>query len=120
MDRKCGEEPPIACLVAMNQPSLVKFESLVSPGGHIFLNTSLIEQDVARGDVIVHPIPATDLARDIGEERAANIVMLGAIHKMVGGVKRESLEMALKKVLPESKAHLLALNLTALDAWKQK
>lgn len=108
------------CLVAMNQPSLVKFESLVSPEGHIFLNTSLIEQKVMREDVIVHSIRATDLARDIGEERAANIVMLGAIHKVVGGVRRESLETALKKVLPDSKAHLLALNMAALDAWKQE
>lgn len=105
------------CLIAMNQPSLVRFESLVAPGGHVFINTSLIEKEVERTDVAVHRIPATDIARDLGDERAANIVMLGAVHRALPAVGRASLEGALRSVLPSSKAHLLDLNLAALDAW---
>ena len=108
-----------SCLIAMNQPSLVRFTPLVAPGGHIFVNSSLIDKEVERSDVTVHRVPATDLARDLGDERAANIVMLGAVHRAIPAVRRETLEGALRTVLPSTKSHLLDLNLAALDAWDQ-
>ncbi|MBP5404505.1 MAG: 2-oxoacid:acceptor oxidoreductase family protein, partial [Clostridia bacterium] len=45
-------------LVAMNLPSLDRFEKQVVPGGYIFLDSSLIEREVERTDVKVFRVPA--------------------------------------------------------------
>ena len=66
-------------MVAMNLPSLRKFESMVNPGGVIFINSSIVPETSSRTDVRVIEIPANDKAAEIGNSRAANIVMLGAI-----------------------------------------
>ena len=49
-------------LIAMNLPSLDKYESAVVPGGKIFYDSSLITRDVNRTDVEVYKIPATEMA----------------------------------------------------------
>jgi len=66
-------------LVAMNFPSLEKFESVVIGQGLVFLNSSLIEDNPGRTDIEVVEVPAVELARKIGSERAANMVMMGAV-----------------------------------------
>ena len=59
-----GDEPvgsPIVTapdvLVAMNLPSLDKYEASVAPGGIIFMDSALIERKVTRTDVTVYEIP---------------------------------------------------------------
>ncbi|RJX35185.1 MAG: 2-oxoacid:ferredoxin oxidoreductase subunit gamma [Desulfarculus sp.] len=66
-------------LVAMNGPSLDKFEPTVAKGGLIVLNQSLIKWGPKRQDVEVFSVPLVDLAREAGSERAANMVMIGAV-----------------------------------------
>ncbi len=66
-------------LVAMNYPSLEKFESTVVEHGLVFLNSSLIEEDPPRTDIEVVRVPAVELAREVGAERTANMVMMGAV-----------------------------------------
>jgi len=66
-------------LVAMNYPSLEKFEQTVAKGGLILLNTSLITEKVTRKDVEVINVPTLDLAREAGSDRAINMVMIGAL-----------------------------------------
>jgi len=66
-------------LVAMNEPSLDKFEANVADGGLIVLNQSLIEKTPARGDLEVMAVPLVELAKEAGSERAANMVMIGAV-----------------------------------------
>ena len=120
-------DDPISCpivdhatiLVAMNYPSLLKFEANITPGGHIFLNTSLVKQKVKRDDVTVHEVEATELAKSIGNEKTTNMVMLGFLNDQLHVVKKESLEKALEKVLSDSKARLLTINKLALKAWNQ-
>jgi 2-oxoglutarate ferredoxin oxidoreductase subunit gamma len=65
-------------LVAMNYPSLEKFEAAVMPKGLIFLNSSLIDAEPGRGDLEVIKVPTVELAREAGSERAINMVMMGA------------------------------------------
>ncbi|MBP7913644.1 MAG: 2-oxoacid:acceptor oxidoreductase family protein, partial [Proteocatella sp.] len=64
--------------IVMNLPSLIKFEKDVKPGGKIFINSSLIEKKVERTDIEVYYIDANKIAADIGNIKAANLVMLGA------------------------------------------
>jgi 2-oxoisovalerate ferredoxin oxidoreductase beta subunit len=65
-------------LIAMNLPSLDKFENEVRSGGVILVNSSLIERKVQRDDVETVYLPATELAHELGSAKVANMVMLGA------------------------------------------
>lgn len=101
-------------LIAMNQPSLDKFEANVSEDGLIILNDSLIERETKRNDVKVIKIPADDIADKLGNSRAANMVVLGACVKQAGIVKMETIFMALEKALAGRNKKLLELNKEAL------
>ena len=101
-------------LIAMNQPSLDKFESNVSEDGLIILNDSLINREVKRNDVNVIKIPADDIADKLGNSRAANMVVLGAYVKKSGVVKLETVFKALEKALTGRNKKLLELNKEAL------
>src|SRR4030043_424224 len=63
-------------LVAMNYPSLEKFESTVAKGGLILINSSLIDVDATRSDVQALKVPTVELAREVGSERASNMAII--------------------------------------------
>ncbi|NLL94515.1 MAG: 2-oxoacid:ferredoxin oxidoreductase subunit gamma, partial [Thermoplasmatales archaeon] len=71
-------------LVAMNLPSLEKFEKDVVPGGLIIVDSSLIDKKVARDDVRVVYLPASKLAEENGLRGAANMVIVGRLFKEIG------------------------------------
>ncbi|MBW1707569.1 MAG: 2-oxoacid:acceptor oxidoreductase family protein [Deltaproteobacteria bacterium] len=71
-------------LVAMNFPSLEKFEPTVAEHGLVALNTSLFEESPSRKDVELLRVPIVELAREAGSERAANMVMIGAVCAKAG------------------------------------
>ncbi len=102
------------CLMAMNLPSLDKFERNVAPGGRLFINSSLISRKAERSDIDVHYIPTNDIALELGNSRVAGMVMLGAYLKLSGVVGHDGIHGALKKVLGERKASLIDVNLQAL------
>ncbi len=66
-------------LVAMNYPSLEKFEPTVVEQGLIVLNSSLIEERPSRKDIELLQVPTIELAREVGSERAGNMIMLGLV-----------------------------------------
>jgi len=103
------------CVVAMNIASLEKFESRVKPGGVIFVNSSLIKRKVERDDVEEIRIPANDIAEELGNSRAANMVILGSILKKTGAVRVDAAIGCLEKVLSERAMALLDLNKKALQ-----
>lgn len=100
--------------IVMNLPSLIKFEKDVKPGGKIFVNSSLIEKKVERTDVEAYYIDANKLAADIGNIKAANLVMLGAVLKANNIVDIESILEAFKKVFGPSKEKFIPQNREAL------
>jgi 2-oxoglutarate ferredoxin oxidoreductase subunit gamma len=65
----------------MNKPSLLKFESIVRPGGLLIWNESLIDTPPTRTDIEVLPMKANEIAETAGSYRSANMVMLGALLK---------------------------------------
>ncbi len=103
-------------LVAMNRPSLEKFEPKMQAGGHLFINKTLIEIPHTRQDITVTYLEMTGLAGELGNPRLANIVALGGMVGRIGLVGREAVIAALNKELSGKKAALLDLNLKALDA----
>jgi len=71
-------------LVAMNLPSLDKFGPKVIEGGLVFLNSSMIEEEPQRNDVQAVKVPTLELANEVGSDRAANMVMIGAVCAKTG------------------------------------
>ena len=102
-------------LVAMNLPSLDKYENDVVPGGMIFVDSSLIERKVKRDDVKVFYIPATRLAQEIGAPTLANMIITGKLIKETGAVSFEGLDAALSKVVSAKRQNLFDLNKNAIE-----
>ena len=102
-------------LVAMNLPSLQKFVDTVVPGGHIFVDSTLITEKVERTDVQVHYIPATQMAKDAGFSTLANMILTGKVIKESGCVAFEGNKETLEAFIPAKKANLIDLNCQALQ-----
>ncbi|MBQ7037390.1 MAG: 2-oxoacid:acceptor oxidoreductase family protein [Clostridia bacterium] len=97
-------------LIAMNLPSLRKFEDAVVPGGIILVDSSLIEEDVKRTDVTVIRIPATKMADEVGARKLANMIMTGAFIKATGIVDFDGLVKGAAKCVPAGKEAILEQN----------
>ncbi|MBW2988823.1 2-oxoacid:acceptor oxidoreductase family protein [Candidatus Woesearchaeota archaeon] len=106
------EEPEY--LIALNQPSLDKFEEKVLKGGLIAVNTSMAKRDTERKGLGILKIPATDAAVKLGNIKAANIVMLGAFIRKTGILDLDNVIENLHKFFPKSKQGLVELNRKAL------
>ncbi|MDN5321692.1 MAG: 2-oxoglutarate ferredoxin oxidoreductase subunit gamma [Clostridia bacterium] len=102
-------------LVAMNTPSLDKFESCVSENGLIILNSSLIVREPVREDINIIKVPASDIAKELGNERIVNMVLLGALISVTNCLKVESVMESLKEILPPHRHDLLPLNQKAIE-----
>ncbi len=105
-------------LVAMNLPSLDKYEDSVVPGGTIFVESSLIERKVKREDVNVVYIPATKLASENKIDTLANMIMTGKLLETLGMYTDEGVRAALSKVVSAKRADMLEVNIGALELGK--
>jgi 2-oxoglutarate ferredoxin oxidoreductase subunit gamma len=106
-------------LIAMNLPSLDKFDQTVASGGSIVVNRSLIDRRVDRTDVNVCYIDMNAIARDeIGNPRAINMVALGAYIKASGdALPLQAVKDAMAHSMRESgKGKLVEMNERALEA----
>ncbi|MBP8980216.1 MAG: 2-oxoacid:acceptor oxidoreductase family protein [Syntrophobacterales bacterium] len=103
-------------LVVMNKPSLYTFQNRVATGGSIFLNSSIIDTQPTRKDVLIHPVPAGDLAEQLGNARVLNIVMMGAFLRKTGLIAPESFLKGLKQILGEKKKAAMEINRKAFAA----
>ena len=102
-------------LIAMNLPSLDKYENATKAGGQIFVDSSLIERKVERDDVETYYIPATKMASDEGLTGLANMIIMGFMLKKSGLFSFDSFEAAMKKVVPPTKMNMLELNMKAVQ-----
>ena len=101
-------------LVAMNRPSLEKFAPTVKPGGVIFVNSSLISVGSGREDIDELRVPVVDIARELGNVKAANIVALAAFVYRSKIVDFEGLRQAVKEEFA-AKEKFIPLNMKAID-----
>jgi 2-oxoglutarate ferredoxin oxidoreductase subunit gamma len=103
-------------LIAMNLPSLDKYENATVNGGKIFVDSTLIARKVERQDVSVFYIPATKIAQELGIPTLANMVIVGKMIKETGIVTFENACEAMKKVVSARHQDLLDANIKALNA----
>lgn len=101
-------------LIAMNQPSLDKFEPMVVKDGIIVVNQSLVSRDISRDDIQVVKVPANDIANELGNLRVANMVALGTYIARSKSVKMETVFEALEQILDKRQEKIIALNKEAL------
>lgn len=102
-------------LVAMNLPSLDKFEPTVKSGGIIICDSTLIERKVQRDDVTVYYVDATRLADENGLKGLANMIIMGKLLSVVDEYTEQGIEKTLAKVIPAKKASMLDFNRKALS-----
>ena len=105
-------------LVAMNRPSLEKFAPMVQPAGVVMINSSLIEIGSGRSDVDELRVPATDIAMELDNPKAANIVALAAFVARSRVVDFEGLQEVVKSEFAH-KSRFIPLNMTAMDRGRQ-
>jgi 2-oxoglutarate ferredoxin oxidoreductase subunit gamma len=102
-------------LVAMNLPSLDKYENDTVAGGKIFVDSTLISRKVQRTDVDAYYIPATQMAIDAGVPTLANIILIGKMLKETGLFSFENMIDTVKKLVPAKKPELVEMNMKALE-----
>ncbi|MGQ9695935.1 MAG: 2-oxoacid:acceptor oxidoreductase family protein [Thermodesulfobacteriota bacterium] len=101
-------------VIAMNKPSLDRFESTVTPGGLLIVNSSLVNKDHFRSDLQVVRVPANKIAEEIGSIQVTNMGALGAYIMAKKIVSLESAIAALPRMIPAHRQELLPINEKAL------
>jgi 2-oxoisovalerate ferredoxin oxidoreductase beta subunit len=94
-------------LVAMNEPSLRKFDLSVKPGGWVIYNGDVFPPDCERSDVNVLALNFTRAADELGDPRAANMVMLGALLEIAAALPQTSIDRALRRMVKSQRWYLL-------------
>ncbi len=102
-------------IIVMNRAALFKFEPDVLPGGIVFVNSSIVKDQVSREDVKAVYVPCDDIAKELGNSKVANMVMLGAYVAATGILKKETIEHMIHEMFTGKKAKLVPLNLEALS-----
>ena len=103
-------------VVAMNRPSLDKYEDMVKQGGVLIVNTTILDRKVKRNDIRVVEVDAGTIADKIGDIRMTNMVLMGALLANVPVLPMSAIENALKAHLPARHQRLLSKNYDALQA----
>ena len=100
-------------VVAMNLPSLEKFEPDLREGGLLLINSSLINRGAERDDLTVIEIPANEMASELGNPRGANMVALGAYLGATDAVSIESVIEVIRETFAVKPA-VIDVNIEAL------
>ena len=101
--------------VVLNKPSMVKYQELIKKDGIMLINSSLVDGETDRGDIEIVKIPANKIALELGNERAVNMIMLGAFAAKTGVTSLESLIGGMSEVLKSKKAGLVELNRAGME-----
>ncbi|MCD4706913.1 MAG: 2-oxoacid:acceptor oxidoreductase family protein [Candidatus Sabulitectum sp.] len=103
-------------LLAMNRPSLEKFEEFVVPGGTLIYNSTLIDTEPTRTDIKVFALPITGMADELGNIRVQSLVNIGAYAAITGMFRVEDVITLLPKLFKGKKQAIIDLNARAVKA----
>lgn len=102
-------------VVAMNQPSVGRFQNQIQSGGLLFVNSSVAKTVVSRDDIEVLEIPANGIAEQLQSPKSANMIMMGAFSRKSNLVSLDTLMAGLRETF-KSKPNLIVINEKALRA----
>jgi 2-oxoglutarate ferredoxin oxidoreductase subunit gamma len=101
-------------LIVLNGPSLKKFLPTLKKGGNLFINSSIVTDEIERDDVTVVKAPVTELALEMGNAKVLNVIMLGVYVGYTEVIEPAIVWNTIEHKLA-SKAKLLPLNKAAFD-----
>lgn len=101
-------------LIVMNGPSLKKFISTVKPGGRLFVNSSIVTDEIERTDITVVKAPVTEMALEMGNAKVLNVIMLGVYVGYTEVIEPEIVWQTIEHKLGK-KPKLLPLNRQAFE-----
>ena len=101
-------------VVAMNQPSFVRFQGALQSGGLLCADSSLVHTESARSDIEILAVPTSELAEQLGSIKVANMIMLGALVRASSIISYDAMVENLAEILGKGRAKLLDLNKKAL------
>ena len=96
--------------VVMNRPSMDKFEPMVKKGGFMFYNESIIDRKPERTDIKAVAVDLAARCAKLGNDKVANMAMLGEVVRGTGVVQVETVFKVFEKVFSGRKAALIPLN----------
>ena len=100
-------------LIALNEPSLSKFEAGVVSGGCVFINSDVVTDKVSRPDLTAYYIPCNTIADEVGNAKVSNMVMLGAYVAGTKILKPETIEAMIQEMFAGPKVKFIPLNIEA-------
>ena len=101
-------------VIAMNQPSFVRFQGALQSGGLLCADSSLVHTESARSDIEILAVPTSELAEQLGSIKVANMIMLGALVRASSIISYDAMVENLAEILGKGRAKLLDLNKKAL------
>ena len=101
-------------LLALNLPSLDRYEQRIRPGGVLIIDSSMVNRRSQREDLKTISLPATSIAESLGSKRAANVVMVGALCAALPILDWTLVEQGLVALSAKKHQEMLALNIEAL------
>lgn len=102
-------------VLALNLPSVDKYEVLVPAGGVLIANSSLVNCEINREDISTLLIPANEIAEEIGVSRLGNMIMVGAMIALKPILPLDAVKKALEEHIPERHKKTLSMNNEAMD-----
>ncbi|UCG65476.1 MAG: 2-oxoacid:acceptor oxidoreductase family protein [Deltaproteobacteria bacterium] len=106
-------------VVALNKPSLIRYEGQLKTKGTLLLNSDLIDIDPTRKDIEVFKVPANTLAKRLKSERTVNMIMLGALAAATHIISIDSLMSGLTEIIKAKSARQMETNRKGLELGSQ-
>ena len=111
--------PPIVpkawAVLAMHPGELSALARKIEPGGVLLVNTNLVSAPPACEGVRRIAVPATAMAKEMGQVMGASMIALGAFAGATAIVAVDSLKDALGDVLPPHRRKLIDTNRLCID-----
>ena len=102
-------------VLALNLPSVNKYENLVPDDGVLIANSSLFNRQIERKGIQSLLIPANEIAEELGMVRLANMIMVGAMVAMKPILPLDAVKKALEEHIPDRHKKTLPINFKAMD-----
>lgn len=101
--------------IIMNKSALLKYAKRIKPAGLLMLNSCLVDpQEVTRADLEIWGVPALEIAQNLGQERLANMILIGAFVEKTKVVSMATLISALPLIFEERYHRFISLNESAI------
>ncbi|MBQ7638235.1 MAG: 2-oxoacid:acceptor oxidoreductase family protein [Clostridia bacterium] len=103
-------------LIVMNEQAYAKFVWDVKDGGILLMNSCRITdpEDLPEGATVISA-PVDDLALEVGNAKAANIILIGILIGATDVVSEEAFRLSLNEKFKDKKPGILEMNLNALE-----